>query len=176
VKERTYYSVRSGKHPTGGRLDLAGVKSLFVSAFCEFQTTGHFQQYLGFVCVDAGDIAGSVGSDVEGYFFRKLKKRGLWPIAERVEAYSEDDLFDVIELLHDCASKGVDGRFHSWGECGWHYETFDKSLGESEFRSVINEILERRADECKGSMRRRSPTSVRRTARRSLCVRGRLDR
>lgn len=74
-------------------------------------------QCRGHTCVDAGHIPGSVGQDVEPFFFRSLKRRGPWPIEEHVHKYSEVDLFDVIELVHECVSKGVDRHHHSWGEC-----------------------------------------------------------
>jgi hypothetical protein len=141
VETRPYYSVRTGKHPTGGRLDLDGLKHLFLSIFEQFWDSGHFQQVLGFECVDAGFVAGSAGPDTEAFFFRNLKKKDLWPIAGRLERYTEDDLFDVIELLHDCASKGVDGTFHSYAACGWHYQTFTREEGRNEFRVVINDAL-----------------------------------
>lgn len=47
----------------------------------------------------------------------------------------------MIELLHDCASKGVDGRHHSYANCGMHYETFNKEVGQNDFRLAMNEIL-----------------------------------
>jgi hypothetical protein len=104
-------------------------------------SAGHFQEVFGFHCVDAGFIPGSAGADGEAFFFRKLKKRNLWPIANHIETYSEDDLFDVIELLHDCASKGLEGRHHTYAECGWHYDTFDRAAGRNEFRTEINDAL-----------------------------------
>jgi hypothetical protein len=141
VNKKIYYSVRTGKHPTDGRLDFDGLKHLFLALYRRFSETGHFQQALGFSCVDAGEIPGSVGRDVEAFFFLVLKKRALWPIPEQLDSYSEDDLFDVIEVLHDCSSRGIDGRYHSWAECGWHYETFDQQAGQNDFRAAINDIL-----------------------------------
>jgi hypothetical protein len=141
LTEKSYYSVRTGKHPTGGRLDLQGAKDLFLSAFRQLESAGLFQQALGFRCVDAGDIPGSVGADVEAFFFRTLKKRRLWPIPEQVIHYTEEDLFDIIEVLHDCASKGVDGRYHSWDDCGWHYDTFDQPAGLEYLRPEAKTVL-----------------------------------
>jgi hypothetical protein len=141
MREKPYYSVRTGKHPTGGRLDWAGLVHLFASVYTQLYDSRHFAQVLGYDCVDAGFVPGSAGSDTEAFFFRKLKKRNLWPILERIGNYSEDDLFDVIELLNDCASKGVTGREHTYGGCGWHYETFNRPEGQNEFRAAVNDIL-----------------------------------
>jgi hypothetical protein len=75
------------------------------------------------------------------FFFRKLKKRNLWPFEDRSGNWEEEDLFDVIEVLHDCASKGVDARHHSYLNCGMHYETFNRDVGQNDFRVAMNEIL-----------------------------------
>jgi hypothetical protein len=141
MRDRPYYSVRTGKHPTSGRLDLAGLKGLVLSTYNQFEASGHFQQAFGYHCVDAGFVPGLAGADIGAFFFRKLKKRQLWPIESSISDYSEDDLFDVLELLHDCVSYPVDGHYHSWANCGWHYSTFDSEKGRSEFREVINEVL-----------------------------------
>jgi len=141
MRDKPYFSVRTGKHPTGGRLDLAGLKRLVLAAYRQLVADGYFQEALGFECVDAGEIPGSVGQDVEAFFFRKLRKQGLWPIDAAIDSYSEDDLFDVVELLHDCVSKGVEGQFHSWDNCGWHYDTFDKQAGQNDMRVALNEVL-----------------------------------
>ncbi|MBC9786563.1 hypothetical protein H1S01_19090 [Heliobacterium chlorum] len=76
------------------------------------------------------------------YFFRVLRKPNLWPIDEGHKNYTEDDLFDVIELLYDLVSKPLEGRYHSWSDCGWHYDTFEKKAGQNEFRAQINDILQ----------------------------------
>ena len=141
MRKTLYYSVRTGRHPTGGGFELGDLKRLFHVLYSNFEAQGMFQQFLGYVCVDAGQINGTAGSDVEGFFFRKLRKRSLWPIGEVISNYSEDDVFDVIELLHDCSSKGVDGRLHSYADCGWHYETFDDDEGQKAYRLEVNEIL-----------------------------------
>ena len=65
----------------------------------EFLRQGYFQQAYGFDCVDAGRIYGTLGSDISVFFYRKLKKRDIWPIEDMIAQYSESDLFDVIELL-----------------------------------------------------------------------------
>jgi hypothetical protein len=141
MRDKPYYSVRTGKHPTAGRLDLDGLERLLLATFRQFEEAGYFQQALGFVCVDAGFIAGSAGADVEAFFFRKLRKQNLWPLTDQIGQYSAEDVFDVIELLHDCVSKGVDGHYHSWNDCGWHYEAFDKQTGQNDFAASINEFL-----------------------------------
>ncbi len=113
---------------------------MVLAAYLELRRQGYFQEVLGTDCVD-GDFPGSAGEDVAAFFFRSLRKRDLWPIEERIATYLEDDLFDVVELLHDCASKGVDGNFHSYAQCGMHYETFEQKAGRNDYRVAMNPIL-----------------------------------
>lgn len=101
----------------------------------------YFQEAFGYYCVDDGEVSGSLGYDIEAQLFRKLRKENLWPIIDNCKDYSEDDLFDVIEFIFDSISKPIDGYFHSFSSCGMHYDTFDKEIGQREYRKEINEIL-----------------------------------
>lgn len=143
MRTTPYFSVRTGRHPTGGRLDWAGLTHLFASVYRNAYDRRLLAEVIGFDCVDAGFIHGSAGEDTEAFFFRRLRKRNLAPVDVRLGYYSEDDLFDVIELLYDCASRGVEGSgtFHSWDGCGWHYDRFDGPAGRAEFRTAVNDLL-----------------------------------
>ena len=48
----------------------------------------------------------------------------------------------MIEFLFDHVSMPIDGNYHSYADCGWHYHTFDKETGRQEFRKEINELLQ----------------------------------
>src|SRR5690606_29055044 len=65
----------------------------------------------------------------------------LWPIREKLDSYSEDDLFDMIEFLHDHCSKPIDGYYHQYNNCGYHYDTFNDLDGQKFYRTTINTIL-----------------------------------
>lgn len=138
MRTTPYYAVRKGLR--SGRIDFNILKSLFIASFNELTKAGYFQQVLGTYCVD-GDSPGSAGDDLEVFFFRKLKKTNIWPFEAQSGFWEEEDLFDVIEVLHDCASKGIEGRYHSYVNCGMHYDTFDQAAGQNDFRLAINEIL-----------------------------------
>lgn len=73
--------------------------------------------------------------------FRRLRKSHLWPISEKYQAFSEDDLFDVIEFLYDHIATPVEGSYHDYSGCGWHYSSFDQVAGRLEYRVEINELL-----------------------------------
>ena len=141
MSSRRYYSGRTGKNPYASRYDLPVLRKLFNDLYNEFLNKGYFQENFGYYCTDSGNVSGKLGADIEAQMFRAIKKFNLWPIQEKYETYSEDDLFDVIEFLYDYVSKAVDGNFHSFNNCGYHYNTFDRESGQKEFRQVVNQIL-----------------------------------
>lgn len=141
MRQQGYYSIRTGKHPNGARLDLPSFKKLFISVDKQFTDQGFFQESFGYNCVDAGDVPGTLGEDIEGRILIELRKDNIWPMWSQIDFYTEDDLFDLIEFLFDNISKPVDGHFHSYGNCGMHYSSFNRHEGQQEFRSVLNQIL-----------------------------------
>lgn len=134
---RKYYSARRA---TSG-LSLETLKALFGAIFRRFREEGYLSEALGYECVDMGLVFGTVGSDPGTYFLQHVRKQDLWPILDRIDFYSEEDLFDVIELLYDLVSEPLEGDYHSWNNCGMHWKTFDGPRGQAEFRSQINEAL-----------------------------------
>lgn len=140
-RDRPYYSVRTGKNPNGGGFGLSSALKLFVSAFDQLSREDYFQEYFGYTCVDAGDVSGKLGDDVASAILLAVRKDNLWPIGARIEHYSEDDFFDIVEFLYDHVSKGVDGFFHSYAGCGMHYESFDRDAGRLEYRERVNRVL-----------------------------------
>lgn len=140
--KRNYYSLRTGKITQNEELDFEIFKKQFLIIYNLLEKEYYFQKYYGFDCVDAPDFLwGELGSDIETVFFISLRKNNLYPIRPNLEDYIEDDLFDVIEFLHDTCSKGISGHFHSWNNCGYHYEEFSDSEGQKYFRELINPIL-----------------------------------
>jgi len=139
IQMRRYYSVRH--NPKLAVVNLDTLKKLFLATFREFERRGYFQQSFGYDCVDAGSVAGAAGPDVAAFCFRRLRKPNLWPLEQELESYSEEDLLGMVELLHDCISKPIDGFYHNFSDCGWHYEKFDAAAGRAEFREHLNEVL-----------------------------------
>lgn len=136
-RPRPYYSHRS----VGTRLDFQTLVQVVADMYLECRRQGHFQQAFGYVCVDAGKVPGVCGADLRGYAARRLRRDGLWPIEERYRQYSEADLFDVLEFLHDHISKPLDGQFHGYNDCGWHYSEFDRPAGRQFLREEVNPLL-----------------------------------
>jgi hypothetical protein len=117
------------------------MRYLFGRLYDDLEEKGYFQEAFGYDCIDDGYVPGKLGRDVNVHFVLKLRKYHLWPIKECHLQYEESDLFDVIELLYDHVSKPLSGRNHTYGNCGWHYNSFDKRGGQNYYRSRINELL-----------------------------------
>ena len=143
---RPYYSVRTGKNPSGGKISFETLRSLYRSEIQRWDDRGYLQEHFGYWCIDSGDVPGRLGSDVGARMLFSLNKEGLWPLHERIDEYTEDDLFDVIEFVFDHISKPLQGQMHSWNGCGMHWETFDQVEGQAEYWSMLNQLLSKYGD------------------------------
>lgn len=135
-----YYSHRKGTNPNLSGLPLPEIVGLFIRVYEQLRVDGYFDEAFGYECVDAGHIEGNV-RDIELEVLLAVRKKRLWPLERHAPGYSEDDFFDVIEFLHQHVSKPIDGVHHSWNDCGMHWQTFNKSQGQVEFRQKVNSVL-----------------------------------
>lgn len=137
---RPYYSQRTGQSPR--ELDLANLARLFDGIWDDFKEKDYFQEWFGYECVDGGDVPGRAGRNIDRFVFSRLRK-DIWGVA--ATDYTEDDLFDMIEFLHDHVSKPSGGDYHSYCDCGMHYglgnATFDAEAGRAEYRAEIDAVL-----------------------------------
>lgn len=138
---RRYYSIRTGKNPNGSSISLEMFGTLFYSVYRGLDDAGYFQEHFGYSCVDAGEVPGKLGAEPGAVMLFKLRKQHLWPLPEKLAGLSEEDLFDLVEFLYDHSSKPVEGRYHSYSACGWHYHEFNQAEGQAEFRSKMTELL-----------------------------------
>jgi len=120
VTSRRYYSVRTGLNTDGVNFDLTVLQRYLKGLYLDFYERCFFQEAFGYFCVDAGDVPGLLGSNIETRVVLALRKESIWPIEDRIEEYSEDDCFDVIEFLYEHISKPVKGRYCQmlWIEAG----------------------------------------------------------
>lgn len=138
--KRNYYSVRTGKISPDQQVNFEVLKKLFSVTYNKLNADSYFQKYFGIDCQD-GYIPGELGEEIEAMMFVNLRKDNLFPIYQNLPNYTEDDFFDVIEFLHDHCSKGLNGYYHSWNNCGYHYEEFNDIEGQKHFRELLNPIL-----------------------------------
>jgi len=141
MKRRDYYSTRTGKISETPEITLKMLKKLFMVSYDKLDEDGYFQKYFGYYCVDRGDVKGELGIDINSMIFLGIKKNGLWPLRTKFEDYTEDDLFDMIEFMHDHCSKPISGYYHQYSNCGHHYDIFNDNEGQKHYRDTINYIL-----------------------------------
>lgn len=142
---RKYYSERNGKPLDDSKKSIKWIKRLFLSTYYQLNRGGYYQKYFGIDCTD-GYQCGLLGDDIEIIISFRLEKIDLYPINKYIDSYTEDDLFDVIEFMHDHCSKGIEGNFHSWNSCGMHYTKFNDEEGKKYFRQCMNPILNKYKD------------------------------
>ncbi|UML82790.1 hypothetical protein FH587_02175 (plasmid) [Leptospira interrogans] len=135
---KKYWSQRKG---INAKFDLDGLKRSFKSIATHFSDSGYFQEYYGFYCVDQGYTYGKAGIDIDEFIFRRTRREVKWPIHENLQSLNLDTFFDMIEFLHDTISKPLNGSYHSYAGCGYHYSTFDTATGQAEYRNEFNQIL-----------------------------------
>lgn len=136
----TFYSIRTGINKNLKGLSLDDLKTTFTRLYSNLRVEGYFDENFGSFCVDAGDVPGKI-SDIELEILLKIRKSNLWPIDDKIQNYSEDDLFDIIEFLYIHVSKPIDGTYHSYSNCGMHWGSFDQEEGQKIFRQKANEFL-----------------------------------
>ncbi|MHB0998290.1 MAG: hypothetical protein ACYC27_03510 [Armatimonadota bacterium] len=142
MEKKRYYSIRTGSHEKT-RIDLPLLRKLFLEIYRDLSERGYFNEAFGFHCMEhMYDNRGSVGSDIASFFFLELRKNELYPIAEYYDNYSEDDIFDVIELLYDLVSDPNGTLKHQWCDCGGCPQRYDKKEGQIYFRDKINHHLQ----------------------------------
>lgn len=137
--DRDYYAARHGAKTEP--LDFGSVRDLFLAKFEHFFHKLYFLEATGYECVDRGKIPGTWGDKPESFFFIKLRLRNVWPIPKYIETYDEVKLFSVIEFLYDYVSEPINPYYHSWDNCGWHANSYDKAKGQATYRQDINAIL-----------------------------------
>lgn len=143
---RTYWSERSGTRSRPIVLLPEQVRRLFASLLSEFEARGYLQEAFGYECVDEGFVSGSLGPAPNDRALLILGYEDLWPVTEETaEAWQDDEFFDVVEFLYDHISQGDEstGQYHSFSNCGWHFDHFDPEPARREYRMRVNELLSR---------------------------------
>lgn len=137
---KLYYGQRAGLDAP--QLEYAKMRALIAAKYEALEDGGWFQEWFGYYCVDSHDVPGKAGSDPNGFLHTKLWIADLWPLRAKVSTLDETALFSVVELLHDCVSKPIEGWHHDFGGCGMHWSTFDGAAGQGRWRDEVNGVLQ----------------------------------
>ena len=148
MENKLYYSERNGSffQPIKVKVDIEKIRDLFNDIYRYFNTRGYFQEDFGIDCVDGwipGHLAMSMGDTI---LYDLGREYLILPLHKNILSYSENDIFDVIEFLHEHCSKPLGSYYHNYFNCGHHYNEFDRLNGQAEYRNKINNILVRYKD------------------------------
>lgn len=137
---KKYYAERN-KKASREKYDLTMLKRLFNNLYRRLDEDCFFQESFGYYCTD-GDVIGKLGVDIGAAIFFKTGLRDAWTIYEKLDTYTDFELFTMIEFLFDNVSEPTDKYYHSWNQCGYHATKFDKLNGQKIFVSEVNSLLE----------------------------------
>jgi hypothetical protein len=133
--EKEYYSIRTGRHSK--KFGLVELKRFFNELYSDFYERQYFGESIGYYDRNIGEyIKGNI-PDISRYIFFKLRKYSLWPISKYHKQYSEDDIFDLIELLYDLIAEPTE-EFTYKNEL---YYTYNQANGRATYLKEFNTIL-----------------------------------
>lgn len=128
IPNKKYYSQR--KTDSISKLDLESLKQILVDFYYELDSDDYFEEWLGFR-EEWGNREGGITKNPISYTRRKLRKN-LWPIADNVSSYTEDDVMSMFEFLYDHVSIPSGD---SWSR------DYDQKNAQIKFRDEINPVL-----------------------------------
>lgn len=159
MSNHEYYSARTGKMPSPPRIGFPKLKTLSSLIIRKHIKNGYLEEAFGYRDLkgwNEGLITDSWSDEeINSFIFIELKKEGLWPIDRNIADYTEDDLFDIIELFYRIISKpsvvpdevnlATYPTFHLLAVLqpkGYlTHKEFSKAEAQKEYRDDINKVL-----------------------------------
>jgi hypothetical protein len=145
---RDYYNRRSGQGGERPRLSLEEAAGQLAAAFRFVLQKDYLQRSFGYYCVDQGVVPGREGGDIREALYLDTGIKITGPVDDAISTFDEAALFTLIEYVFDHVAeprKGS-GSFHSYNDCGWHYDfadasDFDEPAARAIWRERVNKIL-----------------------------------
>jgi hypothetical protein len=134
---RPCWSQKRGRAASATAMDLPTTVHRCQATIQEMENEHWFARTLGYDCVDGN---GEPSTTLEEVLGRRVGKPQLTQLA--ADQWTEDDLCDYIEVLHDLAARPTTEWFHSYGGCGWHPTRYDRASGQALYRWRINQVLD----------------------------------
>ena len=111
--ENDTYSVRSGEHPTGGKVSLAFLRRFVSQLFEDYRMRGYFHNEFGFPAEALMQTPQQLAAQMSNLRFEfgtvlmaETRKDYLWPINDQRE-YTQHDILDLIEFFVRHTSKPI---------------------------------------------------------------------
>lgn len=134
-----YFAQRAGlTEPT--EQSQATLADAVVYLIKEMQYLGYFPKILPPACVDDGGISAEW---LDTQIASAIGHRIQWPLDSHSPQLrvSEPILFSLIEFFHDHAQRPRTSWWHSFNECGFHYQQYNRESGGVVYRWRMNEVL-----------------------------------
>lgn len=137
-EQKLYWSQRLEPSSVSPKLDLAATVRECRAVVDDLDSQFWFADTLGFDCVDS---YGRAALSIADWLGQKVGKAHLGGLPDG--DWSEDDLCDYIEVLHDISARPTTRWYHEFSGCGWHPDNFDRASGAAIFRWSINRVLDK---------------------------------
>lgn len=142
---RPYYPARNGPTPPGSSVKagqrLASAKQAWAALVNDLLNRGYLDRTLTRPCVDAETASNDQVADLDTVLSDRLSGEHLW--RKTPDTWSEDEFFGMVEVVHDLVARPRHRRYHSYGNCGWHYSVFAVYPAQILYRWTVNPLLRR---------------------------------
>ena len=140
--QRPYYHLRGdGYKPPSIPFDkLCKVFSEMLRGYAE---AGYLQKAFGYHCVDAGDVSGEKCASIATHLLIDAMIEIETPVWDHIGTLDEKQVLGMHEWLFGVIAKPLPefGSYHSYSNCGWHYNKFDVEAGQREYVPAANRHL-----------------------------------
>lgn len=128
MKNKKYYSERNNLRERA-KYNEYELSDLFVQTYHELHTQNFFEELFGYKDEWGAWQRGIVANNIDTFVFKKIGKKGLFPIDDD-SYYDEEDVFDLIELFYDYVS-----------ERKMPNREYDKKAGQKIYLDEMNSVL-----------------------------------
>lgn len=138
-REPVYWAERNSDGTASTVADLGSTfPRTFLGLVNDLSQTGYFPKVLPVPCVD--DYSDLPDARLA---IRKATKLDIpWPMnGKEIDALPEPALYSLVEYFHDQAMRPRSSHFHSFNQCGLHYDDFNVPSGRIVYRWKVNALL-----------------------------------
>lgn len=141
---RPYYAARRGGPKPMAHPGYPGpVRHAWAVAVADFWQRGYLRRVAPARCVDGAEDQIDPDVAMDDAITKRLGPRssqpGYWPLSP--DQWDDDTFYSLIEVVHDLVARPRKRWYHSYGNCGFHYDAFAVEPAQILYRWTINRIL-----------------------------------